>query len=51
LLRVVCEYPEHAGFEDHLVRMTKAIEAFMPNRVVAAPEPVGRSGKAAGGAV
>lgn len=32
-LRVVCEYPEVAGLEDHLVRMKRAIEQFRPNRV------------------
>jgi circadian clock protein KaiC len=32
-LRVVCEYPEIAGLEDHLVRMKAVIEEFRPNRV------------------
>ncbi len=32
-LRVVCEYPESAGLEDHLVRMKAIIEEFRPNRV------------------
>ena len=32
LLRVVCEYPEQAGLEDHLVRMKEIIEQFRPNR-------------------
>jgi circadian clock protein KaiC len=32
-LRVVCEYPEVAGLEDHLVRMKSLIEEFKPNRV------------------
>ncbi|HLH23233.1 MAG TPA: circadian clock protein KaiC [Chloroflexota bacterium] len=32
-LRVVCEYPEVAGLEDHLVRMKAIIEEFRPNRV------------------
>jgi circadian clock protein KaiC len=32
-LRVVCEYPEIAGLEDHLVRMKTLIEEFRPNRV------------------
>jgi circadian clock protein KaiC len=32
-LRVVCEYPEIAGLEDHLVRMKGVIEEFRPNRV------------------
>ena len=35
LLRVVCAYPERAGLEDHLVRMTRTIEQFVPNRVAA----------------
>ncbi len=33
LLRVVCEYPEVAGLEDHLVRMKTMIDEFQPNRV------------------
>ena len=32
-LMVVCEYPETAGLEDHLIFMKKAIERFRPNRV------------------
>jgi circadian clock protein KaiC len=32
-LRVVCEYPEIAGLEDHLVRMKTLIEEFRPHRV------------------
>lgn len=32
-LKVVCEYPEVAGLEDHLIRIKMAIEAFRPNRV------------------
>ena len=32
-LKVVCEYPEVMGLEDHLIRMKKEIEAFKPNRV------------------
>ncbi len=32
-LRVVCEYPEVAGLEDHLIRIKMEIEAFRPNRV------------------
>jgi circadian clock protein KaiC len=32
-LRVVCEYPEVAGLEDHLVRMKLLIEEFRPHRV------------------
>jgi circadian clock protein KaiC len=33
LLRVLCEYPESAGLEDHLIRMKSEIEAFAPQRV------------------
>lgn len=33
LLRVVCNYPEVAGLQDHLIMMRKEIEAFGPNRV------------------
>ena len=32
-LKVICDYPEVAGLEDHLIRMKTAIEAFQPNRV------------------
>jgi circadian clock protein KaiC len=32
-LRVVCEYPEVAGLEDHLIRMKAAIDEFKPTRV------------------
>ncbi len=32
-LRVVCEYPEIAGLEDHLVRMKALIQEFQPQRV------------------
>jgi circadian clock protein KaiC len=32
-LRVVCEYPEISGLEDHLVRMKSMIEEFNPSRV------------------
>lgn len=32
-LRVICEYPEVAGLEDHLIRMKTAIDDFQPNRV------------------
>ncbi len=32
-LRVVCEYPETAGLEDHLVNIQSQIEAFRPNRL------------------
>ncbi len=33
LLKVVCEYPETAGLEDHLIQMRRVIEEFRPNRV------------------
>lgn len=33
LLKVVCEYPETAGLEDHLIEMKRVIEEFKPNRV------------------
>jgi circadian clock protein KaiC len=32
-LRVVCNYPEVAGLEDHLLMMRSEIETFKPNRV------------------
>lgn len=32
-LKVVCDYPEVAGLEDHLIRMKTIIEEFKPNRV------------------
>lgn len=32
-LRVVCEYPETAGLEDHLIRIKGSIEDFQPNRL------------------
>lgn len=32
-LKVVCEYPETTGIEDHLIQMKKVIEQFQPNRV------------------
>jgi circadian clock protein KaiC len=32
-LKVVCEYPEIMGLEDHLLRMKALIEEFKPNRV------------------
>lgn len=32
-LKVVCEYPESAGLEDHLIRMKQIIEEFQPTRV------------------
>lgn len=33
LLKVICEYPEVSGLEDHLLRIKAAIEEFRPNRV------------------
>lgn len=33
LLRVVCEYPETNGLEEHLVRMKETISDFKPNRI------------------
>jgi circadian clock protein KaiC len=33
LLRILCEYPETAGLEDHLIAMKQAIEEFKPSRV------------------
>ena len=33
LLRIVCEYPEVMGPEDHLLAMKKEIEAFKPKRI------------------
>ena len=32
-LKVVCEYPEVMGLEDHLIGMRKMIHAFKPNRI------------------
>ncbi|MBK8173783.1 MAG: circadian clock protein KaiC [Rhodospirillales bacterium] len=32
-LRVVCEYPESASLEDHLIHIKKSMEEFRPNRV------------------
>lgn len=32
-LLMVCDYPEVAGLEDHLIRMKSAIEQFRPHRV------------------
>ena len=32
-LKVVCEYPEVMGLEDHLIRMKKEIDSFKPTRV------------------
>ena len=33
LLKVICEYPETAGLEDHLIHIKTSINEFMPNRV------------------
>jgi circadian clock protein KaiC len=33
LLKVICEYPEVAGLEDHLHRIKQEIDTFQPNRV------------------
>jgi circadian clock protein KaiC len=32
-LKVICNYPEVAGLEDHLITMKSEIDAFDPNRV------------------
>lgn len=32
-LRVLCNYPETAGLEDHLIAMKRAVEEFKPDRV------------------
>ena len=32
-LKVICDYPETAGLEDHLLKMRKMIETYQPNRV------------------
>jgi circadian clock protein KaiC len=32
-LKVVCDYPESAALEDHLIRMKREIESFRPDRV------------------
>lgn len=32
-LKVICEYPEVMGTEDHLIRMKSILEGFKPNRV------------------
>lgn len=32
-LKVVCEYPEVMGLEDHLLRMQRVIKEFKPNRI------------------
>jgi len=33
-LKVVCEYPETAGLEDHLIKIRAEIDEFKPNRLV-----------------
>ena len=33
LLKVVCDYPESSGLEDHLIVIKEVIEKFKPNRV------------------
>jgi circadian clock protein KaiC len=33
LLKVICEYPEVAGLEDHLLKIKQEIDTFQPNRV------------------
>ncbi|MBF0318227.1 MAG: circadian clock protein KaiC [Nitrospirae bacterium] len=32
-LLVVCEYPETASLEDHLIKMKKVIDSYKPNRI------------------
>jgi len=32
-LKVVCEYPETAGLEDHLIKIRAEIDSFKPNRL------------------
>ena len=32
-LKVICQYPEVAGLEDHLIHMKDTIDEFKPNRV------------------
>ncbi|MDA1052879.1 MAG: circadian clock protein KaiC [Planctomycetota bacterium] len=32
-LKIVCEYPEVVGLEEHLIRTKEAIEEFKPNRI------------------
>jgi len=34
LLKIVCEYPETAGLEDHLIKIRSEIDRFKPNRLV-----------------
>jgi len=33
LLKVISQYPETAGLEDHLIRMKRIIDEFKPNRI------------------
>jgi len=33
-LKVICEYPETAGLEDHLIKIRSEIDKFKPNRLV-----------------
>jgi len=33
-LKFVCEYPETAGLEDHLIKIRSEIDSFKPNRLV-----------------
>lgn len=32
-LRVICDYPESAGIEDHLLAMKRAMDEFQPDRI------------------
>jgi len=34
LLRIVCQYPEAMGLEDHLLVIRRAIESFQPRRLI-----------------
>ena len=34
MLKVICEYPEARGLEDHLISMNKVINDFKPGRIV-----------------
>lgn len=34
LLRVICQYPEAMGLEDHLLMIQRAVETFQPSRLV-----------------
>lgn len=33
LLKVICEYPEVQGLDDHLIKMKEIIDSFRPNRI------------------